>query len=197
VTVLGLYRSLALPCFRQFAVHSSRFTVRRSWFTVDSSQFAVRCSLFAARKGCAVIKRWHSWPTHGAAQIRRDPPKELAIPSARRDPPPLRFGAACSTSLPRLAVGRDVGFAKSGFRPTDQSPITNHFSPFTFHFSLFTFHPIRRAFSLLRAGSSLLTPSTRLTLAQGRPLTSHLPRSWVQPPVWLTRYRSSDRRAAG
>jgi hypothetical protein len=37
---------------------------------------------------------------------------------ARRDPPPLRFGAALSCVVSRLEMGRDVGLAKSGFRPT-------------------------------------------------------------------------------
>jgi hypothetical protein len=41
--------------------------------------------------------------------------------SARRDPPPLRFGAALSCFVSRLEIGRDVGLAKSGFRPTSWS----------------------------------------------------------------------------
>ncbi len=43
-------------------------------------------------------------------------------PSARRDPPPLRFGAARPHTASRQRVGRDVGFAKSGFRPTGAGP---------------------------------------------------------------------------
>jgi hypothetical protein len=35
---------------------------------------------------------------------------------ARRDPPPLRFGAALSCVVSRLERGRDVGLAKSDFR---------------------------------------------------------------------------------
>jgi hypothetical protein len=37
---------------------------------------------------------------------------------ARRVPPPLRFGAALLCIVSGLASGRDVGLAKSGFRPT-------------------------------------------------------------------------------
>src|SRR5258708_36443171 len=44
-----------------------------------------------------------------------------------------------------------------GQRPPPRSPFTFHLSPFTFHLSPFTFHP-----------------STRLKLAQGRPLTPPL-----------------------
>jgi len=40
----------------------------------------------------------------------------------RRDPPPLRFGAALLFGLSCPEIGRDVGFAKSGFRPTARSP---------------------------------------------------------------------------
>jgi hypothetical protein len=52
------------------------------------------------------------------AQIRRDPASEVVSVSPRRDPPPLRFGAALSCVVSRLEMGRDVGLAKSGFRPT-------------------------------------------------------------------------------
>jgi hypothetical protein len=52
------------------------------------------------------------------AQIRRDPASEVVSVSPRRDPPPLRFGAALSCFVSRLEIGRDVGLAKSGFRPT-------------------------------------------------------------------------------
>ena len=38
--------------------------------------------------------------------------------SARRDPPPLRFGTARSCIVSSIEVGRDVGLAKSGLRPT-------------------------------------------------------------------------------
>jgi hypothetical protein len=54
---------------------------------------------------------------HGAAQIRRGLLAEQAMPWARRNPP-LRFGAARSVSSHAFDVGRDVGPAKSGFRPT-------------------------------------------------------------------------------
>jgi hypothetical protein len=37
---------------------------------------------------------------------------------ARRVPPPLRFGAALLCIVSGLETGRDVGLAKSGFRPT-------------------------------------------------------------------------------
>jgi hypothetical protein len=52
------------------------------------------------------------------AQIRRDPASEVVSVSPRRDPPPLRFGAALSRVVSRLEMGRDVGLAKSGLRPT-------------------------------------------------------------------------------
>jgi hypothetical protein len=52
------------------------------------------------------------------AQIRRDPASEVVSVSPRRDPPPLRFGAALSWVVSRLEIGREVGLAKSGFRPT-------------------------------------------------------------------------------
>jgi hypothetical protein len=41
------------------------------------------------------------------------------IPWAGRDPPPLRFGAAWSASCQTPEIGRDVGLAKSGLRPSD------------------------------------------------------------------------------
>jgi hypothetical protein len=45
--------------------------------------------------------------------------KELATRAARRVPPPLRFGAALVYVLTHYKpAGRDVGLAKSGFRPT-------------------------------------------------------------------------------
>jgi porphobilinogen synthase len=37
---------------------------------------------------------------------------------ARRDPPSLRFGVALLWHVSSLKVGRDIGFAESGFRPT-------------------------------------------------------------------------------
>jgi hypothetical protein len=45
-----------------------------------------------------------------------------------RDQPPLRFGAALFCVVSRLEVGRDVGLAKSGFRPTSAglSPVRRH-----------------------------------------------------------------------
>jgi hypothetical protein len=54
-----------------------------------------------------------AWLKSGADTRNQDGPS-----SARRDPPPLRFGAALFCVVSRLWVGRDVGFAKSGFRPT-------------------------------------------------------------------------------
>jgi hypothetical protein len=49
-------------------------------------------------------------------------PRDLTIPRSNilgaRDPPPLRFGAARSCGVSSLVVSRDVGLAKSGFRPT-------------------------------------------------------------------------------
>ena len=45
--------------------------------------------------------------------------KKLATRSARRVPPPLRFGAALVYVLiHHKPAGREVGLAKSGFRPT-------------------------------------------------------------------------------
>src|SRR5260370_33750152 len=51
-----------------------------------------------------------------------------------------------------------------GQRPPPRSPFTFHLSPFTFHLSPFTFHLSPFTFHL----------STRLKLAQGRPLTPPL-----------------------
>jgi hypothetical protein len=46
--------------------------------------------------------------------------QQLATSSARRVPPPLRFGAALVyVSVTLRKSGRDVGLAKSGFRPTE------------------------------------------------------------------------------
>jgi hypothetical protein len=59
---------------------------------------------------------WSMQPAR-MAQIRRDSASEVVSASPRRDPPPLRFGAAVFRVVSRRRVGRDVGFAKSGFRP--------------------------------------------------------------------------------
>ena len=53
-----------------------------------------------------------------AAQIRRWLTLELTPSRARRDPPSLRFVAAVVYMCERQQVGRDVGVAESGFRPT-------------------------------------------------------------------------------
>ena len=61
-----------------------------------------------------------SWAMQPArmAQIRRDPASEVVSVCPRRDPPPLRFGAALSCVVSRLEMGRhDVGLAKSVFAP--------------------------------------------------------------------------------
>jgi hypothetical protein len=53
------------------------------------------------------------------AQIRRDPSERDSIRFPRAETrPPLRFGAALSCVVSRLEMGREVGLAKSGFRPT-------------------------------------------------------------------------------
>jgi hypothetical protein len=61
-------------------------------------------------------------PRPRLAQIRREWTLGETASSARRDPPPLRFGAARFCMVADREVGRDVGFAKSGFRPTDLPP---------------------------------------------------------------------------
>jgi hypothetical protein len=63
------------------------------------------------------ITRWVLQPAR-MAQIRRDRASEVVSLSPRRDPPPLRFGAALACFVSRVETGRDVGLAKSGFRPT-------------------------------------------------------------------------------
>jgi hypothetical protein len=68
-------------------------------------------------RGRTTIISWAMQPAR-MAQIRRDPACDVASLSPRRDPPPLRFGAALSCVVSRLEMGRDVGLAKSGFRPT-------------------------------------------------------------------------------
>jgi hypothetical protein len=56
---------------------------------------------------------------HGTAQNRRGQSERAIISRARRVPPPLRLGAALVYVLiHRKPAGRDVGLAKSGFRPT-------------------------------------------------------------------------------
>src|SRR5260370_38963708 len=55
----------------------------------------------------------HAWLKSGAIQ----PAKAVSV-SPRRDPPPVRFGAALSCVVSRFEMGRDVGLVKSGFRPT-------------------------------------------------------------------------------
>jgi hypothetical protein len=55
--------------------------------------------------------------THGSNPARSSQRSGIRFP--RRDPPPLRFGAALLCVVSRRRVGRDVGFAKSGFRPTE------------------------------------------------------------------------------
>ncbi len=53
------------------------------------------------------------------AQNRRELTERAATSSARRVPPPLRFGAAwVYVVIHHKPAGRDVGLAKSGFRPT-------------------------------------------------------------------------------
>ena len=65
------------------------------------------------------VKILHRWHAHGTAQNRRVQVQELATHAARRVPPPLRFGAALVYVLIyHKPAGRDVGLAKSGFRPT-------------------------------------------------------------------------------
>jgi hypothetical protein len=46
-----------------------------------------------------------------------DLPLEVEAQWARRDPPPLRYGAARLCIVSRLEIGRDVGLAKVGFSP--------------------------------------------------------------------------------
>jgi hypothetical protein len=65
--------------------------------------------------------------THGSNPARSSRRGGFRCP--RRDPPPLRFGAALSCVVSRLETGRDVGLAKSGFRPTGPR-IVHAASPF-------------------------------------------------------------------
>src|ERR1700730_5215769 len=48
--------------------------------------------------------------------------------SARRDPPPLRFGAALFCEVSRVEISRDVGLAESGLRPTGPAGPICHLS---------------------------------------------------------------------
>jgi hypothetical protein len=52
------------------------------------------------------------------AQIRRDYDKDGSDHGPRRDPPPIRFGAALFCNVSRVEISRDVGLAESGLRPT-------------------------------------------------------------------------------
>ena len=73
--------------------------------------YCVRVSNAGSREFC--VDTTH---THGSNPAR--PSQRGSFRCLRRDPPSLRFGAALSCVVSSLGTGRDVGLAKSGFRPT-------------------------------------------------------------------------------